>query len=244
MELERFKVVKNTQSQCNKAIDLAPAPTRGSILCPLNDGRVMVLNINDTPYPGSTSMYYPDCQMEGIFYENTYESTVDQIVFSPFDTNIVLMKWTNGLIGMFHVNKPVAFNYWNTYNYLPQNTESSKSDKKGAGYDEAVAIQWCSKKPCCFYVLTKLGNLVTFSISQTNTDIKCDNINYLFGGESQDATFTQLVQSGSTTMFPMIVREFTSESIFTVMCRNVDSSHINLDRRTALKTLQRLVCEK
>ena len=246
VELERFKRLRLNQSTPFEALRLVSTPKGDTILCPLNGGRVTQLKINDKNDEESPQLYYPDCRMEGN-YIDMYECNVDEIAFSPFDFQIFLVRWSNGLIGVFHASKPMASIYWNTWNYLPQSSESEVSNKKkDVSHDFAISMRWSRGDPCTFFVLTKLGYLVDFKLSQQQqTSILLHETELVQNSLFLDCCFSKLLPSCNGKMLPSILTRTTCSNLFSLVSRYEDCDRkMSTDVRSEIENLRRVVLQR
>lgn len=235
LELVRFKKIQNISNVIKGSknrIDihcpvtrLHSTPTGDRFLCPMNNGKVAILHLNEIQSLDDPTMYFPDCHMEGNeMNQPMCESTVDQIVFSPFDPEIFFLRWSSGSIGLFHCKEAVATMYLNSWNYLP---EISDNEDLKRNDDGAISIQWCQRKPCAFYVLTKCGFLLIFDLSKSKLPIKCNRIKY--GLPNHQFNCMSLIPSYSKKVLPLIVLNASKGIIFGIKLFKAECIPINED---------------
>ena len=245
LELVRFKRIqrisnvitglKNRSDICCPVTSLHSIPTGDGFLCPINNGMVTSLKLNDIQSLDDPTMYFPDRNMEGKETNRFLcESTVDQIVFSPFDEEIFFLKWSSGSIGLFHRKEAIAPIYFNSWNYLPEISDSKAELKRND--DRAISIQWCQRKPCTFYILTKSGFLLTFDLSKGRLPIKCNRIRFKEGSSIHQFNYISLIPSYSNKVLPLIVMSSSKGSIFSI--KQFKSECISVDEDAELNILR------
>ncbi len=248
---------------------LKSLPSGDCLLCPLNDGKVAFLSLDGSSMysllDDNPRIYFPDYQMEHKDMNTPQcESCVEEIAFSPFDEEIFILRWSNGLFGLFHRREAIASIYFETWNYLPKINQISipddrKKKKKKHCVDSAVSVQWSESRPCSFYVLTSEGYLITFNLLKSQSPVKYEkvrsSINSIEGCPSsssfdvdQVVEFQTLISSHSKSLLPKIVtREKGKCHLFRIeqITDDFDSlSPDGIDTSLELKTLQSIVCKK
>ena len=226
LDLVRFKVIKNISCLIKGVIDLddnycpinciKATPSGDDLLCPLNDGRVALLPLADVIVPTETPMIYlPNCHLEKDGnYRRMYESTVEEIVFSPFDEDIFFLLWSNGSIGLFHRKDSIAALYLNSWNYIPGimslSSLSFRSNNIIESIDAAISIQWSQMNPCSFYVLTKHGYYLTFNLLKSQLPVKVQKLKFkgsikMMAKDSNNIVMMTLIPSYTKNVLPTVV---------------------------------------
>ncbi len=260
LELIRFKVIQSVRNVIKGiAIDwtddhipvlgIHSTPLLDGFLCPLEDGKVILLSLNETQSDECPAeIYFPDCQvMEDIIEPNRrmFESSVEEIIFSPFDQDIFLMRWSNGLLGLFHRKDSVASLYLNPWNYSPDMSSSSSNIDHAKTVDGAISVQWSQIRPSVFYLLTKCGFFLTFDLTFSQLPIKCKKIklhseSLVNKSKLFEYDYMTLLPSYNKRILPMVVLKGKQEFLFGIKQLEAEEPETRDDEDAALATLRAL----
>lgn len=259
LELIRFKVIQNVCDVIRgvpidwtddhiPVIGIHSTPSRDGFLCPLEDGKVIFISLNETQSNEcSAEIYFPDCQvMKDLTEPNRqmFESIVEEIIFSPFDQDIFLMRWSNGLLGLFHRKDSVASLYLNPWNYSPDMSSSSSDIDYAKTVDGAISVQWSQMRPSVFYLLTKCGFFVTFDLTFSQSPIRCKKIK-LHGGSlvnkgKFEYNYMTLLPSYNKSILPMVVLKGKQGFLFGIKQLEAEEPETRDGEDSALATFRAL----
>lgn len=225
LELVRFKIISNLldnvsngivdwKDDCCPVIGLRSTPSGDCFLCSIHDGSVAVLHLSEIQSIDLPTVYFPHSHTHAQLVDGkesnlpAYESTVDEIVFSPFDQDIFFLRWSDGSLGLFHRKDSVAAIYWNSWNYLPTTDSITMMDV-------AISVQWCQRRPCTFYILSKVGYFLTFDLSKGQCPVKFQKISFDNKGLANLAfEHLSLIPSYSSKVLPFIILKSKEGHLF------------------------------